>query len=73
MNKTYHIRYLLDGVYSEERGVDILAPNKATAYDWHYEVIFRKEGKIPYAAWVSSVTYQNGNYHQFKTFAGKPI
>lgn len=55
------------------RGIDLLAKNKADAYDKAvYELIPEKEGSIPYSAWVSSVTYNNGNCRRFNNFEGNP-
>ena len=69
----YTVKYLLDGEWDMERFVSFLAKNKFDAYDKAvFELIPDEHGKIPYAAWVADVTYQNGNVHHFKTFAGKP-
>lgn len=55
------------------RQVSLLANNKEDAYDKAvYELIKKAEGELPYAAWVFSVTYNNGNYKLFNTFEGKP-
>ena len=71
--QVYHIEYRLDGSWSEIKSVDVIASNKAEAYDLAtYEAIPAKEGRIPYSAWVASVTYQNGNYKRFNTFEGNP-
>ena len=70
--KTYHIRYKMHQ-FSNEVGIDVIAQSKETAHDKAvYEVIPQKEGCSPYSAWVSSVTYSNGNWKQFNTFEGKP-
>lgn len=70
--KAYRVEYKMhsaDGV----KGIDVLAKNKADAWDRAtYENIPKKEGTIPYSAWVASVTYNNGNYTRFNTFEGKP-
>ena len=51
----------------------VLAHNKAEAYDKAaYEVIPYNEDGIPYSAWVSGATYQNGNHKRFNTHEGKP-
>lgn len=69
---TYHVRYHL-WQYSEERGVDVVASSAAEAYDLAtYEKIPTVEGLVPYSAWVSSVTFQNGNVHYFNTCEGLP-
>ena len=72
-NNVYTVGYLLYGYYSQTQFVSVLAKNKEEAYEKAtYEVIPQKEDKIPFAAWVFSVTYNNGNYRKFNTFAGKP-
>ena len=69
---TYYVKYQM---YSADdvKGVCVVAGNKADAYDKAvYEAIPQKAGGLPYCAWVSSVTYANGNYREFNTFAGNP-
>lgn len=67
---TYHVRYR-KYQYNLEEGVDVIASNKAEAYDRAvYEIIPDTEGVYPYSAWVSSVTYNNGNCHYFNTIEG---
>lgn len=67
----YTVYYRLCG--SGEKFVDVIASSKADAYDKAvYEAIPKKEGELPYSAWVHSVTYQNGNYHRFNTCEGLP-
>lgn len=57
----------------EVKMIDILAHSKAEAHDIAvYEAIPAKEGQPPFSAWVSAVTYQNGNYKRFNTFEGMP-
>lgn len=64
--KAYYIKYLLDGFYSKEQGIDVLARNKADAYmKAVYELIPAKDGRSPFGAYVHSVTYSNGNYRVF--------
>lgn len=54
-----------------EQEIQIPATSKADAYDKAtFEAIPKKEGRIPYSSWVTSVTYQNGNYHRFNTIEG---
>ncbi len=68
----YCIRYKM---HSADRVhlVDVVAGSKAEAYDIAvYEEIRKKEGSCPYSAWVSSVTYNNGNCRYFNTFEGNP-
>ena len=71
--KTYHICYLMS-CYGSERELDVLANNKAEAYDKAvYEEIPRAEdGHYPYGAYVESVTYSNGNHKTFNTIIGNP-
>lgn len=70
--KTYHVRYRMYQ-YGEELGIDVPARSKEDAYDKAvYEWIPRREGSLPYRAWVSSVTYSNGKYKRFNTIEGKP-
>lgn len=68
--KAYYVKYR---TYStgEERGLQVIANNKAEAYDKaFYEDIPAIEGETPYSAWVSSVTYNNGKCHHFNTSEG---
>ena len=56
-----------------EKMIVVIADNKVDAYDQATWVkIPDKEHSYPYSSWVSSVTYNNGNYHMFNTFEGKP-
>lgn len=67
----YCVRYKMHQ-WDREWIVTVLAKNKADAYDKAvYEEIPQTEGRLPYSAWVSSVTYRNGNYKQFNTHEGK--
>ena len=71
-NKVYMVHYRMYKC-DEEKGVVVLAKNKADAYDKAvYEAIVKENGRPPYSAWVYSVTYQNGNYKRFNTFEGNP-
>lgn len=64
----YRVKYEMYD-FDEVKGIDVIARNKHEAYDKAvYEDIPKIEGKTPYMAWVSSVTYQNGNYKEFNTF-----
>lgn len=68
----YYVKYRIHSA-AEEKGICIAAANKVEAYDKAvYEEIPKIEGSLPYSAWVSSVTYANGNYKKFNTFEGKP-
>lgn len=70
--KAYYIYYKMYEA-DKVKGIDFLANNKIDAYDKAvYEMIPKKEGEMPYSAWVHSVTYNNGNYKVFNTFEGKP-
>ena len=69
--KAYTVEYRIAG--NEVKSISFLAKNKFDAYDKAvYELIPQKEGETPYSAWVSSVTYQNGNCRYFNTFEGNP-
>lgn len=68
----YSVTYKM---YKEDnyKYVSLLARNKADAYDRAvYQVIPKYRGEMPYSAWVTSVTYQNGNCHYFNTCEGNP-
>ena len=68
--KAYTVKYRMYFA-GEEKMVDVLAENKGQAYDKAtYEEIPAREGCVPYSSWVSSVTYNNGNYHRFNTCEG---
>lgn len=71
-NKAYMVHYKMYAS-AEVQTVAVLAKSKADAYDKAvYEAIVKEQGSLPYSAWVTSVTYQNGNYKRFNTFEGKP-
>ena len=64
--KAYYVKYLVDGIWDEVKGVMVPAHNKEEAYDIAtFELIPQIEGRVPYSSWVHSVTYNNGNYHEF--------
>ena len=68
--KAYTVEYRTT---NEVKRISFLAKNKFDAYDKAvYELIPKKEGEMPYSAWVYSVTYQNGNCRYFNTFEGNP-
>lgn len=70
--KAYYVKYKLDR-FGEVKGIGLLAKSKTDAYDKAvYEKIPEANGRMPYSAWVYSVTYNNGRYHVFNTFEGKP-
>lgn len=69
---TYYVKYRMHDA-AEEKGVCVAADNKREAYDMAvYEAVPLVEGRPPYSAWVSSVTYQNGNCRRFNTCEGLP-
>ena len=45
----------------------VIASNKKEAYFEAIKRITEQEGEEPYAAWVVSVTFQNGNWKRFDT------
>lgn len=68
----YHVNYRMY-ICGGEKTIDIVASSKADAYDKAtFEEIPKIEETLPYSAWVSSVTYQNGNYKRFNTSEGNP-
>lgn len=68
----YYVRYKMSST-AEVKGICIAAANKVDAYDRAaYEEIPKREGSLPYSAWVSSVTYNNGKHKLFNTHEGKP-
>ena len=67
-NNVYTVEYRVDQ-FSEVRHIDVLASNKAEAYD---KAVYEVLTEIPYSAWVSSVAYNNGNTKRFNTFEGNP-
>lgn len=68
----YAVRYRMWGGDTEHL-ICVIASSAPEAWDTAtYEEIVKKEGKLPYSAWVSSVTYQNGNVHYFNTCEGLP-
>lgn len=72
MNNAYWVKYKMYRA-DEEEGIAVLAHSKADAYDKAvYEAIPKKEGEMPYSAFVDNVTYQNGNVRRFNTNEGNP-
>ena len=49
--------------------VTVLANNKQDAWE---SAVFDLVSPAPYSAWVTGVTYKNGNTRHFNTFEGKP-
>lgn len=69
--KHYTVGYRLYG--QKHDYICVIAKNKEDAYiKAFYEEIPMIEGSLPYSAWVIGVTHNNGNYHCFNTFEGKP-
>lgn len=71
--KAYYVKYLMNGTYDDVQGIMVPARNKAEAYDRAtFEMIPEANGgRLPYASWVSSVTYNNGNVRYFNTCDGQ--
>ena len=68
----YTVEFRIAGFQKVER-IYIGAHSKYEAYDKAvYEEIPKAYGEMPYSAWVSAVTYNNGNYQEFNTFEGNP-
>lgn len=68
VNHAYHVKYRMHSA-DDVHGIDVLASNKADAYD---KAVYEALPELPYSAWVHSVTYNNGNYRTFNTFEGNP-
>lgn len=69
---TYSVKYKMHQA-DEVKCVCVPAIRKADAYDKAvYFAIPKKEGSLPYSAWVDSVTYANGAHKTFNAFEGKP-
>lgn len=68
--KTYYIKYLLHGWFSEEKGISVVAKSKADAFDIALEMINIKEGRYPFGAYVHSVTFKNGDHRMFSNTYG---
>lgn len=64
----YTVNYMEHDADYRGRSINVIASNKEDAY----VEAMNKLGWCVYAAWVTSVTYNNGNERQFNTFAGKP-
>ena len=70
-NKVYTVHYIMSQWSTEENYICVLAPSKAEAYEKAvYEDLPRTFGHSPYAAWVSSVTYNKGNEKFFNNHEG---
>ena len=72
--KVYTVGYVMFRC-DTPKSIDVVASSKAEAYDTAvYECIPKVENGLPYAAWVGSCTYANGNYRRFEnSFCGNPI
>ena len=67
----YTVHYIIAWSADGEKMIDVVASSKEEAYDIAaFEEIPKREGTLPYGAWVSSVTYQNGRCHYFNTSCG---
>lgn len=72
-NKAYYVKYVMTFPSGKVKGIQVIATSKQEAYlKATYEEIPYIEKSQPYATWVHSVTYNNGNYKEFNTFIGKP-
>ena len=72
MRQTYTVEYIVHK-YGEVKRICFASGSKALAWEKAvFELIPKEEGAQPYAAWVTSVTYQNGNERRFNTHCGKP-
>ena len=72
MRQTYTVEYIVHQ-YGEVKRICFASGSKALAWEKAvFELIPKEEGAQPYAAWVTSVTYQNGNERRFNTHCGKP-
>ena len=69
--KSYTIEYQMTDC-SEVRSTTVEANSKEEAYFKADDLFMDVLPYTPYAAWVAGVTYQNGNYKRFNTFAGNP-
>lgn len=68
---TYYVKYKMFAA-DEVKGICAAARNKEQAYEYAvYELIRKKEGSLPYSAWVDGVTYSNGKVRLFNTHEGK--
>lgn len=66
---TYSVEYKLHSA-DEVKRICVVAGSKQEAYD---VAVYDELGGAVYSAWVASVTYGNGNWHEFNTFEGKPL
>ena len=66
VSHAYYVKYCMHP-WEDEKGIQVAAHNKDEAYDIavNEAIPNANEGHYAYSAWVSSVTYQNGNYHRF--------
>lgn len=68
--KAYTVSYRMIQ-YGKEKSIQVIANSKYEAYDKAtYELIPDIEAFPPYSTWVSSVTYNNGNYRVFNNSEG---
>lgn len=69
--KLYTVEYLMNE-YEEARSIIVEANSKIDAYLKAQDIFMDIVPYTPYATWVAGVTYNNGNYKRFNTFAGNP-
>ena len=69
----YAIRYKMH--YADEpKLICVASKNKVEAWSQavFHDIPLAEGMESPYSAWVTSVTYNNGNCKRFNTFEGKP-
>lgn len=69
--KKYTISYIMSK-FDTEKEIIVHEDNKEEAWLGGLDAIRAKYGRDAYAAWVSGVTYKNGDVHYFRTSAGNP-
>ena len=68
--RAYKVAYRMTQ-YGEEKEAEVIAKNKAEAYEWAtYEIIPSIEGTLPYSSWVVAVQMENNKVHTFNTCEG---
>ena len=69
----YTVEYKMHSA-AEVKSCTVIANSKEEAYEQatYYDIPIFIEKEHPYSTWVTSVTYQNGNYRRFNTHEGKP-
>lgn len=70
----YHIAYKMDGTFSSQKTIKIIAKDRVGAYLQAIDTAIPElEGHQPYSAWVDKVVYKSGKVHLFNNFEGKPV